>query len=345
MAYARLKYPLPAYNKAGERLRVGAPTDLDFTIAGNWRAAHAFPLIAFRTTLGKRGKNIDDRVLISQRLKRLSSVARKLNRFRHLRLRDIQDIGGCRAVLSSSRRARRLFDKYCDGSLKHELLWTRDYVSAPKESGYRSFHLIYAYKGNDRQIVYDDLKIEIQIRSLFQHAWATAVETVDIFTAQALKSSLGTPEWDRFFRLMSSYIALRERTPLVPDTPTDKPGLKECIRECAYHLRVIERLADFRLVAERFDKEAVFERETAPSYFLLEVQPSKRKILVSPYKRRDLERAEEHYLATEQEILTQQTSDDAVLVSVEKLTSLRKAYPNYYGDTDVFLTILRDALA
>jgi len=44
-----------------------------------------------------------------------------------------------------------------------------------------------------------------------QHAWATAVEAVGIFTKQALKSNIGDGEWLRLFALMSSEIAVMRR--------------------------------------------------------------------------------------------------------------------------------------
>ena len=35
---------------------------------------------------------------------------------------------------------------------------------------------------------------------------------------------------------------------------------------------------------------------------------------------------------------------DVVLVSVGSLTTLRKAYPNYFADTDVFLSTMQKAI-
>jgi hypothetical protein len=64
---------------------------------------------------------------------------------------------------------------------------------------------------------YDGQRIEIQIRSKLQHLWATAVETAQIFTGQALKSKVknASADWLRFFALTSSAFALREETPTV----------------------------------------------------------------------------------------------------------------------------------
>jgi hypothetical protein len=343
--YDRPRFPIPFVNKSGERLRTSDQNDDDLQVIGNWRSSHAFPLLTFRTTLGRRGRSIEPKVIISQRLKRLTSIAAKLNRFRNLRLTAIQDIGGCRAVLSSERRARALFQAYLnDTNLKHDPLWHKNYVDEPKASGYRSFHLIYGYKG--RNPVYDDLRIEIQIRSAAQHAWATAVETVDIFTKQALKSSAGQPEWDEFFRLMASFIALRERKACVPNTPSNRTVLKSRIREYEHDLQVLRRLRDFRQIAEEFDTEyASITHEPKPGYFTLQIRPTERMIYIGAYKKQELERAEQTYLDIERDILLEHTDADAVLVSVDKLINLKKAYPNYYGDTDVFMGILKKALA
>ncbi|HEV3154721.1 MAG TPA: RelA/SpoT domain-containing protein [Candidatus Baltobacteraceae bacterium] len=345
MPYTTPKYDRVFVNKAGDRLRRSVADDDDLGIINNWRAAHAFPLVTFRVTLASRAKAVDSKVIISQRLKRLSSIALKLNRFRNLRLWDIQDIGGCRAVLSSERRARRLFETYCKSgdTLKHVLLWHKNYVDDPKDSGYRGFHLIYGYRGKNPQ--YDDLRIEIQIRSKLQHAWATAVETVDIFTGQALKSSVGKPEWDDFFRLMASFIARRERKACVPNTPQSLTELRSRIAERAASLNVVDRMRHFRQIAEQFDTEQI-QRITGkhPGYFLLQVRPTERLIRITAFRDKDLTLAEQQYLDTERDILTEKSDADAVLVKVDKFINLRKAYPNYYGDTDFFLSIVRDAI-
>lgn len=345
--YDRPRFDIPQVKRAGESLRKYEASDHDLEIIGNWRSSHALPLLTFRVTLSNWGRELQDDVLISQRLKRLPSIAAKLRRIRRLRLSTIQDIGGCRAVLSSEKRARNLYDRYLDGGLTHALVRQQNYVDEPKLSGYRGFHLIYAYQGRESTVVYSGLLIEIQIRSAQQHAWATAVETVDIFTRQALKSSMGNPDWDEFFKLMASYIALRERTPTVPATPDEKPQLKARIRECEARIGAMQRLHDFRQITTEFDTELVHQitSERFPQYFLLEVRPSDFKIIIRAYKNAALKLAEEKYLDTERRILDEGGKSDAVLVSVAKLNNLRRAYPSYYGDTELFLQILGEAIA
>jgi ppGpp synthetase/RelA/SpoT-type nucleotidyltranferase len=105
-------------------------------------------------------------------------------------LSQMQDIGGCRAIVSSAEGVAKLCASYAESDLKHILHQTDNYIDTPKDSGYRGVHLIYRYH-SDRRQDYNSLKIEMQLRSQLQHAWATAVETVGAFVRQALKSSVG----------------------------------------------------------------------------------------------------------------------------------------------------------
>src|ERR1700683_2019237 len=131
----------------------------------------------------------------------------------------MQDIGGCRAIVASCQNVKDLAKSYADSDLKHELAQKDDYLDCPKDSGYRGIHLIYKYF-SDKKADYNTLKIELQLRSQLQHAWATAVETVGAFIQQALKSSIGEQQWLRFFALMGTAIAVRENCAPVPNTPS-----------------------------------------------------------------------------------------------------------------------------
>lgn len=76
-------------------------------IVNNWRSSHSWPLNSFQTTLRSRAKAVDARALIAQRLKRLASIESKLRRFPHMQLSQMQDLGGCRAVV---RKLRAVYD-------------------------------------------------------------------------------------------------------------------------------------------------------------------------------------------------------------------------------------------
>ena len=142
-----------------------------------------------------------------------------------------------------------------------------------------------------------DLKIEVQIRSQLQHAWATAVETVGTFIRQALKSSIGEDDWLRFFALMGTALAERENSPAVPDTPTNARVLKRELREYAQRLDVTARLQAYG--------EALHNIESLPTeadYYLLELDPSAMQVRVTGYKQKDLAVATNAYLAVEKAI-------------------------------------------
>ena len=219
--------------------------DSALVIINNWRSSHSFPLNTFKIGLLNRTAKVDPGGLVAQRIKRLSSIRLKLERFPGMKLSRMQDIAGCRSIVSSVSHVRELVGLYKKKKgLKHDLHREDDYITNPKSSGYRGFHLVYRYY-SDRQETYDGLSVEIQLRSQLQHTWATAVETLGTFVQQALKSSRGEDEWLRFFALMGSAIAMRERAPLVPDTPTSKTQLRNQLRRCTKKLDVENRLRAF----------------------------------------------------------------------------------------------------
>lgn len=304
-------------------------------VINNWRSSHSFPLNTFQATLRKKGRKVDLDCLVAQRIKRLYSVRLKLQRFPGLRLSQIQDIGGCRIVLNEVSSVRELVETYRKSDIKHSLARIDDYLAKPQHSGYRGMHLIYKYY-SDKSTVFNDLKIEIQVRSQYQHAWATAVETVGTFLSQSLKSSIGEEEWLRFFALMGTVIAYEENTAPVPGTSNNYNDVISELSELAHHLDVVNRLEVYGNALQ------FFEQDQDGQYYLLELDPVEKKVLVRGYARNDLAKAQEDYLEVENR--TRDTVSDAVLVSVDSLAALQKAYPNYFLDTRVFIGLVRDAL-
>ncbi len=303
----------------------------------NFRSSHSFPLNTFQTTLRDKAHKEDPNCIVAQRIKRLPTIIAKLSR-RKFKLTEIQDIGGCRAVLSSVRRVRRLVKIYKESDLKHALIGENDYIKNPKVTGYRGYHLIYSYYSDKKQ-TYNGLKIEMQFRTSLQHAWATAVETVGIFTGQALKSNQGNRKWKRFFALMGSAMALRERSPLVPNTPHDPATLKADIRRYVDNIGVIEHLRLFNAVLKHSETKSI----EGAHYFLLKLLPKENRIVIEGFKSADLASAQERYREVEREI-SAAAGDDVVLVSTSSMSALRRAYPNYFLDTRAFMIAVNEAL-
>ena len=72
-----------------------------YAVVQNWRTSHALPLNVFNVLLRSRAKRVEIDVLIAQRLKRFSSLINKLVRQPTMKLSQMQDLGGCRAILSN----------------------------------------------------------------------------------------------------------------------------------------------------------------------------------------------------------------------------------------------------
>jgi ppGpp synthetase/RelA/SpoT-type nucleotidyltranferase len=141
-----------------------------------------------------QAKRVDSEVLIAQRIKRLSSIEAKLERFPTMTLSQMQDIGGCRAIVSSVSDVQRLSKNIQQSRTQHRFNNCDDYIAVPQGTGYRGIYLIYRFFSDKDLRPCNNLKIEMQLRAILQHAWATAVETVGTLTRQALKSSQGEAE-------------------------------------------------------------------------------------------------------------------------------------------------------
>jgi ppGpp synthetase/RelA/SpoT-type nucleotidyltranferase len=163
-----------------------------YDIVSNWRSAHNYPLNDVQKDLRKRARKIDPSSIVVQRIKRISSIRAKIVRYPTMRLSMMQDIEGCRAVMNSVQQVRDLVKSRKECGILHKLTAEDDYIASPQRSGYRGVHLVYRYfSDSDKTKDWKGLKVEMQLRTNLQHAWATAVETVGTFTNQALKSSQG----------------------------------------------------------------------------------------------------------------------------------------------------------
>ena len=299
-------------------------------IIDNWRAAHAFPLNTMQNTLRRKDQSISKMTIVAQRLKRLPSIQSKLALQGSMRLSRMQDIGGCRAVVSTAAQVERLVSAYKQSYLKHKLIREHDYITNPKSSGYRSYHLIYKYHSDTKE-TYNGMQIEIQIRSNMQHRWATAVETAGMFLGQSLKSSVGNQSWLRFFTLMGSHYAVKENRPMVCGTAEN---LTEEIKHYINQLNAIEYLGTFGRIARRI------EDITDSEYVLIQLDLDRRIVRAKGFKKAQLNDALIAYRDAE-EHFENVANGDTVLASVKNIKALRKLYPNYFWDINSFLRELK----
>ena len=316
----------------------GDPSDFEhaLTVINNWRSSHPRPLQITKMTLLNRARAVYEHALIAQRIRRIPAINLKLMTNPNMQLSKMHDIGGCRAVLRTVLEVENLVNVYEKATNKNarrggEFIKKYDYISQPKCSGYRGIHLAYKYRTDSKKLAaWSGLRIEIQIRSTVQHAWATAVETVDAFTAQALKSNMGQDSWKRFFALVASAFASTEKKPLVPDTPTDMTELKRELKGFSRELTLLEG----------FQKATEVIQNKNGHIFLVKLDSEKRLVNTRGYQQELMLNAQNDYLELEKSIKGKPQMQ-AVLVSVESFKALKKAYPNYFLDITVFVGLLK----
>ena len=348
----RASYSKEQINKAGSILKKNSsnPEELNraMNILSDWRAKHHYPLHVFQTRLRNASRDYDKKSIVVQRLKRTSSILKKLNRPYSgrkptMKLAQMQDIAGCRAIVKNVKIAREIYEThYSKGNLKHRKVREKDYVASPKSDGYRSFHLVYEYKSDKRKTKYNGMLVEVQIRSKLQHLWATSVETVDFFTRNAIKLNQGDAAWADFFRLVSSAFAIKEKC--TPVENISKEELYAKIKEKESELSVITKLESWAHGMNFFHELREKEIKSL-SFFLFDLDISNGKLLIQAYASKEQERTKafQDYLKLEKNHRNDQ-KHDIVLVGADTMENLRKAYPNYFADTKDFVSELKKTI-
>ena len=199
-------------NRAGRRLRQVmrgeaerpiSEVTADLRVIEAFRAAHAEPLT--RVAAGLRyyvarhsSIELDGKPIVGQRLKRMRTIIDKLSREPTMALSRMEDIGGCRALFASIDEIDALV-KDLRGQKRWDLTRERDYIRDPKSrSGYRGLHVI---------VEKDDCRIEVQLRTLSQHAWAELVEASDRDAGFGLKEGRASIDVTEYYRLGAELLA------------------------------------------------------------------------------------------------------------------------------------------
>ncbi|BBD70999.1 hypothetical protein NIES4072_74110 [Nostoc commune NIES-4072] len=344
MTWIEPKYSKKAVSRAGDNLINLNSSEKEcleaLDIVSNWRSSYTFPLNNITSLLRFKVKTVEKNAIITQRLKRIPSILRKLKRYHEMRLHRMQDIGGCRVVLSDIKKVNTLKHLLLNSRTKNELAKENDYIENPKDSGYRGIHLIYKYKGKKDEI-YNGHTIEIQVRTKIQHSWATAVEVAGTFLKQPLKSGEGSENWLHFFKLVSLLFAFLENC--LPKNITNQ-RLKEIKHEVnllATELEVFKKLQAFS-VSTNLINDAVSRDYSG--YFLILLNIDEQNVQIWSYKEKYLSKATEDYINFEKKY--KDTKEvDIVLVNAKSIKTLKKAYPNYFADSKEFLDKLNEVLA
>ncbi len=326
MSKIEFEYSKGAVSRAGTALLSSSQEEHDDAkkVLDNWRVCHVATLNSFQTSLRRNLKKVDVNALVSQRLKRTPSILSKLKRNPGMQLARMQDIGGIRAVVKDMKKVREIESYYKKGTKLFKIINGRkDYINYPKGSGYRSIHMVFKCK--------DGFSIELQIRTIIQHAWATAVETMGTFLDHSLKSSEGPNEWLNFFSLASSAFAILESTPRVPEH--DKFAAKEVFEmllKKEKELDVLSKLSGFRVAARHIKDD-----KKKGHYHLVILNLDKKVANIQSYSPKDIDQANILYSIMEQRV-DQGENLQVVLVTSESIAALKKAYPSYFLNAQLF---------
>ena len=294
-------------NKAGNIIRNGTEEEQERAIItlNEWRANHMLPLRSIRAMVDRRLNKLVINSTIVQRLKRMSSIISKIKRFPDMAVSRMQDVGGIRIIVDNISDARTVHKVLTTNSSHEVVIPAKDYIEKPKSDGYRGIHQVFRYQSDNDDI--NNMRIEVQIRTKLQHAWATSVETLGVIEKISYKTGEGTSEKRSFFILASALLALEENS----NVPEEYEGVSKenLIRE----LKIIE----------------------GRSHILTKLKGlSALNIKVIPFD--DEEQAVIHYDSLER-LTRGDPVKSVVLVKSQNLSELKKAYPNYFLDAALFV--------
>ncbi|MCM1128415.1 MAG: RelA/SpoT domain-containing protein [Alistipes senegalensis] len=162
-----------------------------------YRKSHLQPLTETTLKLQQLLSNYGSSYYIAQRLKRKPQIIRKLNRL-SVRLTQLQDIGGCRIIVSRNSDVNKLYNYLLD-TVNSQNVFTINRVVDYREkgrddTGYRALHIILKHSG---------VFLELQIRSRIQHYWAESIERTSVIYGYHLKENEGDRKVISYFKSLS----------------------------------------------------------------------------------------------------------------------------------------------
>lgn len=313
-------------NRAGENVRAGTQTAEDLHVIEQWRAAHRAVLNTFQAILRTRTRGTG--ISVAQRHKRKRTIFDKLNRLPGMQLSRMDDIAGCRLIFKDIKTLLEFRANFHKARFNHKHrneLDKYDYIKKPKDTGYRGIHDVYEYNvkseaGNDLAGLY----LEIQYRTLVQHAWSTAVEVIGFITESQPKFQQGDHRYEKAMALASEILAraFENSKGAFPDL-VDRELVTEFL-SLDNELGLLNTLRGLNAA----DK-AVTERRNAILIF-----SGNRELDVRTY--RDSTDALRALFELEREF----PDSDVVLVRADTSDDVRLAFRNYFSDARDFIRLM-----
>lgn len=319
-------------NTAGDRVRAGTATAEDYEIINDWRAAHRHVINTFQAALRLRAKAAGDGIHVAQRLKRATTIYDKLHRQPGMDLGRMDDVAGVRLIFPDVAQLHDFRARFHLAHFKHQRRNRDnqyDYIARPKANGYRGIHDVYTYQVNSKHAERAaGLFIEIQYRSLVQHAWATANEVIGYITDSEPKFDRGDQRVGRFMALCSEILArgVEDLPGPFPDMPT-----AELLNEYSFlelELGLMIRLRSLHVAKLDIPRRAhyllIFDREG--------------RLEVKEYAKN------KRALAALFHIEAEHPEANVVMVGASSPEEVQFAFRNYFSNTADFLGLMDQGL-
>lgn len=255
-------------------------------------------------------------LFIARRLKRLESIKIKLQRFPQMELDRMQDIGGTRAVFNNLDEVKEYIKniRVIENST-FKIIKENDYISNPKDDGYRSYHIVFECLSDKLK----GYKVELQIRDLKEHYWATAVEILSVISkSNNLKIGKGEEYYKRFFYLSSKIL----------HNEYDKNEVDE-LKELDKKYKILDILKGFSLGFSSID----FKIQDL--IYVIYMNYNTKEVYTNSFNKKNVEIASLLYKELEKK-----DNINAVLVDARDIKTLNEAYPNYFGDSKKFINYI-----
>lgn len=313
-------------SKAGAAVRAGTASVEDLDVIESWRAAHRAVLNTFQAILRNRlrGKS----VVVAQRHKRKNTIFDKLKRLPGMQLARMDDVAGCRLIFRSIKDLRRFRNDFHGARFNHRMrneAEKYDYIIRPKSTGYRGIHDVYEYDVNSESGKgLKGLYIEIQYRTLVQHAWATAVEVVGFITESQPKFEKGDKRYHQAMAYASEILARAHESSNGPFPSLTDREVLECFLELDGELSLMQTLRGLHQA-----KSDISDKKNS----ILIFRPDG-ELTVKSY--RDATDALRDLFELEKEM----PENDIVLVRADSSEEVRTAFRNYFNDAREFVKLM-----
>jgi len=320
-------------NRAGDNVRGGVATQDDLRVIDEWRAAHRAVLNTFQAILRKRvrGKG----VTVAQRHKRKRTIFEKLVRFPSMSLSRMDDVAGCRLIFKKPKDLYAFRDSFLRARFRHKRRNASesdkyDYIKGPKETGYRGVHDVYEYDVNSTVgRAQTGLYVEIQYRTLVQHAWATAVEVIGFITESQPKFQRGDTRFAHAMALASEVLARAHEGQKGPFPDIEDRDLISQFLAADKEIGLLRMLRGLNAA----------DRAVSTNKNSILIFSGGKPLEVKTY--RDAPDA----LRALFELEKQMPDKDIVLVRGDTSDEVRLAFKNYFSDARDFISLVEDGCA